>query len=267
MGRGNSATVYLAQDSRAGGNDSGWVALKALDPGWLGSDPEEAAQRFAQEVAIVRRLRHPDVVALHDQGVDKGRWWLAMDLAPGVSLDRYTDPRRLLPPSVVLGLGARVADALAHAHAQGVVHRDIKPSNVLVDLPQRSLKVTDFGTARLIDGYRTRTGLLLGSPAYLAPEMLAGEVGDARSDLYSLGVLLFQLLAGRLPHHSSSMGELLRLAVSQPAPSLRALRPETPATVSDAVAGLLAKRADDRPSSADATARQLLALRDAAQSA
>ena len=109
---------------------------------------------------------------------------------------------------------------------QGVVHRDIKPGNVMLDLAAGIVKLTDFGIAGLADMSRTRTGVVLGTPVYMAPEQLAGAGADARSDLYSLGVLLFQLLTGRLPHEHASLGELLRQVAREPAPDVRTLRPE-----------------------------------------
>lgn len=257
LGKGASATVYLAQDER----DARWVAIKVLTPGWepSGLDREEAHLRFAQEAAIVQRVQHPDIVAVLDTGEAAGQLWLAMELAPGCGLDRYAQPRLLLPAHGVLGIGARVASALAHAHAQGVIHRDIKPSNVLVDLAGQSVKVTDFGTARLLDGRRTRTGLMLGTPAYMAPELLAGEAADARSDLYSLGVMLFELLAGRRPHDSASMGELLRQIANEAPPDLQALCPALPRDVVDLVNSLLAKQASRRPADGQEVAAGLLA--------
>jgi len=255
LGKGASATVYLAQDER----DARRVAIKVLTPGWEpgGVDREEAHQRFAQEAAIFQRLQHPDIVAVLGTGEAAGQLWLAMELAPGRGLDHHAQPRLLLPAHVVLGIGARVASALAHAHAQGVVHRDIKPSNVLADLATNSVKVTDFGTARLLDGQRTRTGLMLGTPAYMAPELLLGDSADSRSDLYSLGVMLFELLAGRRPHESASMGELLRQIATEPPPDLRALRPVLPRGLVDLVNQLLAKQARQRPADGQAVAASL----------
>jgi eukaryotic-like serine/threonine-protein kinase len=152
----------------------------------------------------------------------------------------------LLPVSSVIAIGARVADALAHAHDHGVVHRDIKPANVMIDPAHDQVKVTDFGVARLLDASRTRTGLVLGSPSYMSPEQLAGRALDGRSDLYSLGVVLFQLLTARLPCAGSSMAELLAAVANQPALDARMLRPGLPDALADVVTILLEKRPELR---------------------
>jgi eukaryotic-like serine/threonine-protein kinase len=163
---------------------------------------------------------------------------------------------------VVLDLGARIASALHHAHGAGVVHRDVKPANVMVDWARGTLKLADFGLARLADAERTRTGLVLGSPAYMAPEQLAGETATPASDLYALGVVLFQLLAGRLPHDDTSLGELLRQVAGVPAPDLRTVRPDLPAPLALLVGALLAKRPAERPADAEAAAARLQAIRE-----
>lgn len=261
LGTGASATVYLAQDER----DASWVAVKVLSPGWApgGVDRTEAQLRFAQEAAIVQRMQHADIVAVLGSGETGGQLWLAMELAPGCGLDRYAQPRLLLPAHVVLGIGARVAAALAHAHAQGVIHRDVKPSNVLVDLAARSVRITDFGTARLLDGHRTQTGMLLGTPAYMAPELLAGETAGPGSDLYALGVMLFELLAGRRPHDSASMGDLLRRVANEAPPDLRSLQPALPAELAGLISELLAKQPGRRPADGRQVAAGLLACAQA----
>ncbi len=255
LGEGSSAQVYLAQDQRSGE----WVALKVLSTGSHpeSSDRTEFRHRFLQEAEVIMRLKHPDIVTLHEAGETGGSLWLAMELAPGCSLQRYAHPRRLLPAPVVLGIGIRVAHAMAHAHDQGVVHRDIKPSNVLVDLVSDGVKLTDFGTAHLPDSRRTGTELILGSPVYMAPELLASHPANAASDLYSLGVVLFELLTGALPHQSASLGELLRRVASEPAPDLRLLRPSWPGDLADLVARLLAKQPAARPASAAEAAADL----------
>ena len=258
IGRGSMGTVHLAVDRR----DGRPVALKAMS---LGSDVTDAElahlrQRFLGEVEAARRLSHPDIVNVYEAGETAESAWLAMELLRGCDLGRYTHMSRLLPEPLVLQLTERLARALAHAHAQGVVHRDIKPGNVMLDLPTGQLKLTDFGVAGLADMSRTRTGIVLGTPFYMAPEQLAGAGADARSDLYALGVLLFQLLTGRLPHEQSSLGELLRAVASEPAPDVRTLRPALAPDLAELVARTLHKQPAGRPADALALAQALSAL-------
>ncbi len=259
LGQGSVGAVYLAE----GAPGTPPVALKVFSQAELGDGDAagaEARDRFVAEARVLSGVTHPDIVAVLAAGEQLGRRWLAMELVPGVSLERYTRPARLLPEPVALAVAARVAGALAFAHRAGIVHRDVKPANVLVHWPSDTVKLADFGLARLADAERTRTGLVLGSPAYMAPELLAGAEPTPASDLYALGVTLFQLLSGRLPHDSASMGELLRQVASEPAPDLRTLRPELPGALAALVARLLAKRRADRPADGDALAAELRAL-------
>lgn len=258
LGRGSAGVVHLALDSRTRQP----LALKLLS---LGHDPtgsESAAlrERFIAEAATARRLSHPDIVCVYDAGEQRGQAWLAMELLSGCDLGRYTHMSRLLPEPLVLLLAERLARALAHAHGRGVTHRDIKPGNVMLDLPARSIKLTDFGIAALADASRTRTGVVLGTPLYMAPEQLAGAGADARSDIYSLGVLLFQLLSGRLPHEHASLGALLRAVARDAAPDLRCLRPQLSAPLAAVVAKALHKQPAQRHRSAAAFADELAAL-------
>lgn len=244
LGHGATAAVYLAVDPR----DDQPVALKLLPP---------HADVPGDEAGLAGRLAHPAIAALRGSGADAGWRWLAFEAAPGVPLERYTRAPRLLPPDEVARIGARVAEGLAHAHAAGVVHRDIKPANVIVDLPSGSVKITDFGVARCADAERTRTGVVLGSPAYLAPEQLAGTAATPAGDLYALGVTLFQLLTGRLPHEGLSMGELLRRIAQDDAPDVRTLQPGVPEALAGLVGRLTARRPAARPASAAEVAQAL----------
>jgi serine/threonine-protein kinase len=240
LGRGALGEVHLAVHTGTGLV----VALKTLlaQPGCSDAEAAEARARFLAEAATAQRLSHPAIVKVHASGDDAGVAWLAMELLRGCDLDRYTRAPRLLPEALVVRIGEQLARALAHAHAQGVVHRDIKPANVMFDLPRGTVKLTDFGIAGLADMSCTRTGVVLGTPLYMAPEQLAGAAADARGDQYSLGVLLFHLLSGRLPHEATSLGELLRQVARESAPSLLTLRPALPAPLAALVATALQKQ-------------------------
>jgi serine/threonine protein kinase len=259
IGRGAMGAVYLAVDPRTDAP----LALKtlALAQEFDEAEHDAARARFLQEAAAASRLQHPDIVTLYGAGEDRGIAYLAMEALAGADLSRYTRPSRLLPEPVVLRIVARVAEALAYAHRQGVVHRDVKPANVMVDLPAHQVKVTDFGIARCTDAARTRTGLIIGTPAYMAPEQLAGDAPDAASDLYALGVMLFQLLTGRLPYEGESMGRLLQAIAKQAPPALRELRPSLPPALEPLVRRLLAKNARERWRDGQEVAAALLDLR------
>ncbi len=250
LGSGSHGAVYLAEDLATGQV----VALKVVP---LPAGDSVASKQFLRQAATAQALKHPGIVALHAAGVHRTTGWLAMEPVPGSDLQRYTAPARLLPEPVVLRVGARLAEALAHAHALGVVHRDIKPANVLVHWPADIVKLADFGLARTADAQATRTGLLLGSPGYMAPEQLAGAVPDARTDFYALGVTLFQLLSGRLPFEGDSMGALLRQVATSAAPDLRQMHPRLPAPVAKLVARLLLREADRRAETAATLAQEL----------
>ena len=262
LGHGAGSVVYAAFDERT----NQWCAFKLLLP-MAGSDlavAAEARARLLREQAVTGGLQHPGIVRLLDSGDTGGIAWLKMELLPGADLTRYTRPARRLPVPVVATLGTRIAAALAHAHAAGVVHRDLKPANVMVDWASDRVVITDFGLARGADSEETRTGLVLGSPGYMAPELLAGRPPHAGSDLYALGVLLFQLLAARLPFEAAGLGALLHEVASVAAPDLRTLVPlphdALLAPLAALVAALLAKAPARRPTDAAAVVALLQAL-------
>lgn len=263
IGRGALGDVHLAVEPITGHQ----VALKLLRPGSdaNGEERAQARRRFLAEAETARQLNHPDIVKVLGSGDDAGTAWMAMELLGGCDLERYTRPARLLPEPVVLRLVERLARALAYAHGRGVVHRDVKPANIIVDWSSGRVTLTDFGIARAAGAESTRTGLVLGSPVYMAPEQLAGAPADARGDLYALGVVLFQLLAGRLPHESHSLGDLLRQVSHVPAPDLRTLRPELPPALAELVAALLAKTPAQRLRDAQTLADALAPLAAAAE--
>lgn len=253
IGQGATSSVYLAETP----DRAAAVALKVADLPSAESDAAAAGTAFLSAAEAARSLRHPDIVAIHAAGLLPRQAWLAMEPVPGTDLARYTQAARLLPERLVVRLATRLALALAHAHGRGIVHRDLKPANVLVHWPTDTVKLADFGLARSAGSEASRTGMLLGSPAYMAPELLAGAVPGAGSDLYALGVLLFELLSGRRPHDSASMGTLLREIATVDAPDLREQCPHVPPTLALAVRSLLARQPGARPRSAAAAAEAL----------
>ena len=244
LGRGAMATVYRATDERDGRR----VALKLLSLGddWPADRFDEARVRLSREAEAASRIQHPDIVDVFEAGEHGGQMYLSMEYVEGVSLDTHTYQGRLLPPRMACEMCARVAEALHFAHQRGVVHRDIKPANIVFDQEARRVRIMDFGVARLADSCTTRTGVVLGSPSYMAPEQLDARPVTGRSDLFSLGVTLFQLLTGSLPFRSDSMPGLMRRIALEAHPPLATIRPDLPAALGGVLDTALAKDPEDR---------------------
>jgi serine/threonine-protein kinase len=236
--------VYRARDPMINRE----VALKAI-PLASEFDAEElveARQNFFREAEMAGRLNHPHIVTIYDAGEDNGTAYIAMELLRGHPLIDHTAEAQLLPVAVVLELVARVADALHYAHQRQVVHRDIKPANVMYDAPSGQLKITDFGIARLTDAGRTRTGVVLGTPSFMSPEQLQGRTLTGQSDVFSLGVTLYQLLTARLPFRADSMPALMMKIAMEPHPRVRAMRPDLPEGIDALMDRALAKDLSER---------------------
>ena len=218
IGRGSMGVVYLGLDPLLGRQ----VAIKTMALGreFAGSELDEVRQRFFREAETAGRLQHRDIVTIYDVGEEQELAYIAMEFLKGQDLQRHTSADKLLPVPVILRIGVRVAEALAYAHTRGVVHRDVKPANVMLHLPTGAVKVTDFGIARVTDASRTRTGTVLGTPSFMSPEHLSGQRIDGRSDLYSLAVMLFQLLTGQLPFQADSMAKLMYRIANDVAPDV-----------------------------------------------
>ncbi|MBX3703840.1 MAG: serine/threonine protein kinase [Steroidobacteraceae bacterium] len=260
LGRGATATVYRAIDDRNGGT----VALKTLSlaDDWPDDLLDEAKLRLLREADAAGSLAHPDIVEIKEAGEHDGIVYLAMEYVEGVNLGMHATEGRLLPPRLVAEMCARVADALYFAHQRGIIHRDIKPANIVFDQRNRRVRVMDFGVARLVDSRATRTGVILGSPSYMAPEQLDARPVTAQSDLFSLGVTVFQLLTGMLPFRSDSIPGLMQKISGEPHPPLRVVRPDLPASLSAVIDRALEKDPELRYRSG---AEMAQALRDAAR--
>ncbi len=255
LGEGAMATVYLAQDSKIGRK----VAIKtvALAEEFDDAKLAEARQQFMREAESAGRLNHPNIIAIYDVGEDSDVSYLAMEYFDGVSLLKHAQPDDLLPASWVLELMARAADALDYAHRQGVVHRDIKPANLMYHATSDELKITDFGIARLTDTSRTKTGIILGTPSFMSPEQLMASGVTGQSDLYSLGVTLYQLLTGMAPFRADSIPKLMDKIMREDARPVTEIRTNLPKCVDSIIRTALAKNPEDRYSSGRAMAMSL----------
>ncbi|WP_077034117.1 serine/threonine-protein kinase [Pelomonas sp. KK5] len=258
LGRGSMGAVHLAEDTQTGQRVA--VKLLALQREFSADDLADVRQRFMREARAAGHLQHPDILQILDAGEAGEDAWIVMEYVDGQDLSHFTRSSTLLPAAEVLGLVIRLARALDYAHRQGVVHRDIKPANVMLDRPAGKLKVMDFGIARIADGSRTRTGLVLGTPSFMSPEQLAGLKVDGRSDLYSLGVMLFQMLTGKLPHQSESMARLMQKIATQPPPDVRHFRSDLPESLAMVLALALEKRPELRYANGEAMAQDLEAV-------
>jgi serine/threonine protein kinase len=186
---------------------------------------KDVKERFFREAETAGRLNHPNIVTIFDAGEEHDLAYIAMEFLKGKDLVPYTKSGNLMPLPKVMDVVARVADALSYAHQNSVVHRDIKPANIMYEPDSDSVKVTDFGIARITDSSRTKTGMVLGTPSYMSPEQLAGKKIDGRSDLFSLGVMLFQMASGKLPFEGDSMAQLMFKIANEPHPPIRELNP------------------------------------------
>lgn len=257
IGRGAMATVYLGRDPTI----NRLVAIKTLPLAeeFAEDDLATARNHFLREVESAGRLNHPNIIAIYDAGEDEHVAWLAMEYFEGKPLSHYAQLGRLLPPATVVELMARAAEALHYAHAQNVVHRDVKPANLLYDDVADTLKLVDFGIARLTDSSRTRTGIILGTPSYMSPEQLAASRVSGQSDLYSLGVTMYHLLAGAPPFQADTVPRLMERISQQPHRPLRDIRDDIPPCVDEILDRALAKNPSDRFPDGRAMARALRA--------
>jgi serine/threonine protein kinase len=247
IGRGGMGIVLEAFDSRLQRN----VALKVLDPEV--AHDETARQRFCREARAAASITHENVVAVHQvEHASEGELpYLVMQLIAGETLEQRLLREKRLPMKEVVRIALQIAQGLAAAHAQGLIHRDIKPGNILLEPPHDRVKLTDFGLARIADDVKlTRTGFVTGTPLYMAPEQALGEPGDARSDLFSLGAVLYEMCAGQPPFQGNSALAILKQITDIRHRPLRELNPEVPERFAEMVDELLAKKPQDRYQSA-----------------
>lgn len=244
LGKGAMGVVYLGKDPKIGRV----VAIKtmALSQEFEGDELVEVKERFFREAETAGRLTHPNIVTIYDAGEEHDLAYIAMEFLKGRDLAPYTKKDALLPVPQVMSIIARVAEALGYAHQQNVVHRDIKPANIMYEPESDTPKVTDFGIARVTDSSKTKTGMVLGTPSYMSPEQLSGKKVEGRSDLFSLGVTLYQMLSGSLPFQGESMAQLMFKIANDPHPDIRTVNPALPACVAAVINKALAKDPEQR---------------------
>jgi serine/threonine protein kinase len=263
LGRGGMSRVYLARDLK---HDRP-VALKVLHPDLAATLGPE---RFLREVHLTASLQHPHILPVHDSGEAGGHLWYTMPYVDGESLRERLNREKQLPLEDTLQIARNVLAALAYAHSRGVVHRDIKPENVLLEAGEAV--VADFGIARAISAaggeHLTQTGMAVGTPAYMSPEQAAGgNELDGRSDLYSVGCVLYEMLAGEAPYTGPTPQAILAKRVLEPVPHLRTLRESVPEALEQVVTKALAKTPADRFQTAAQFGRALAAAVSASTTA
>src|SRR5437763_12528572 len=241
LGSGGMADVFLAEDQQLGRK----VALKLLhrrfaeDPGFV--------ERFRREAQSAAGLQHPNVVSVYDRGAYDGTYYIAMEYLPGLSLKQLVRQEAPLEPLRAIDITIQILKAARFAHRHGVIHRDLKPHNVIVDDSDHA-KVTDFGIARAGASDMTETGSILGAPQYLSPEQAQGHAVSPSSDLYSIGVILYELLTGRIPFEAEAAVTIAIKHVSEAPIAPRTLNPAIPPELEQVVLWALNKSPADRPS-------------------
>ena len=255
LGRGAMGVIYQAHDPVIDRR----VAIKLVRADLLeGEEKDEYVERFRREAQAAARCAHPNIVAIYDFAMHEGNPFLAMELVDGVSLAVALRQHGRFAPQDAVAIMQQVLDALDSAHRIGVVHRDVKPANILLTAGNR-VKITDFGIARFDTSELTQHGAMIGTPSYMSPEQCMGEPVDARSDLFSAGVVLFEMLAGTRPFPGRTSTEIIYRLVNDQSPDLAATAPGVSPALASVVQRALAKRLEDRFNSAASMSEALRA--------
>ena len=258
LGQGGMGAVYLGLDERLGRK----LALKVMLPQYAAN--AAAKERFLREARAAAQITHDNVVTVYEADERDGLPYIAMQFLQGYPLDEFLKKKGNPSVPQILRIGRETAAGLAAAHRIGLVHRDIKPGNLWLEAPNGRVKVLDFGLARPVDAEAelTKSGAIVGTPAYMSPEQGRGQKVDGRTDLFSLGALLYRLCTGRLPFEGANvMAILTALATDEPRP-VREWNPNVPPALADLIHQLLAKKRADRPQTADEVADRVRAMRE-----
>lgn len=259
LGQGAMGVVYKATDPLI----DRVVAIKTINLGLAQEEKEEYEGRFYQEAKAAGRLSHPNIVTIYDVGKSGDVAYIAMEFLQGREIRDVLDEGQLLSVRQTLDIVSQVALGLAYAHEHGIVHRDVKPSNIMM-IRDGHVKITDFGIARMESAaVRTQTGMVLGSPKYMSPEQVMGKLIDQRSDIFSLGVMLYEMLTGKAPFLGENVNAIMYQTLNGVPPPPSTLNPAVPDMLNFIVAKALAKSLDDRYQNAKDLADDLRACRDA----
>lgn len=241
IGQSALSAVYRAYQSSL----ERWVAVKVLDPAYVGQD-ERFIARFRREARAIAALRHPNILIVYDCGEQNGLEYIAMEYVAGGALTKRLTGEPF-PWKQAVGLAIGIGQALAFAHSRGIIHRDVKPGNVLLPTEEWPL-LADFGLAKLqhLGGSGTNPGKPMGTPAYISPEQALGGEVDHRTDIYALGVMLFEMVTGQVPFQATKTFDMLLKHISEPPPSPRTLVPEIPEALEHIILRALAKEPDER---------------------
>jgi serine/threonine-protein kinase len=243
LGRGAMGVVYKGEDPKIHRT----VAIKTVKLSDFDEDIlDEMKERFFREAESAGLLTHPNIVTIYDAGEEHDLAYIAMEFLKGEDLEAYTKKDKLLPLRETLSIVSSVAEALDYAHSKGIVHRDIKPANIMRILETNEVKVTDFGIARITSSSKTKTGVILGTPSYMSPEQVAGKRVDGRSDIFSLGVVLFEMLTGQKPFIGEDMTSLMYKIAREEHPSIRKVNPRIPQVVEKIINMALTKDPEKR---------------------
>jgi CHASE2 domain-containing sensor protein/tRNA A-37 threonylcarbamoyl transferase component Bud32 len=254
LGRGAMGVVYKGEDPKIHRT----VAIKTVSLSDFDEDMlDEMKERFFREAESAGLLTHPNIVTIYDCGEEHDLAYIAMEFLDGEDLEGYTKEGNLPPLRETLSIVANVADALDYAHSRGIVHRDIKPANIMRLTESKDVKVTDFGIARITSSSKTKTGVILGTPSYMSPEQIAGKKVDGRSDIFSLGVVLFEMLCGKKPFSGDDMTSLMYQIAREPHASPRSINSKIPGVVEKIIDKALEKDPEKRYQKAGLMAEHL----------
>lgn len=258
LGQGAMGVVYKAKDPLIDRE----VAIKTINLSLAMDEREEFEARFYQEAKAAGRLSHPNIVTIYDVGRSGDIAYIAMECLYGRELRDILNDNKLLPIDQVLDIASQVAMGLSYAHEHGIVHRDVKPSNVMVGRDGH-VKITDFGIARMASAaVRTQTGMVLGSPKYMSPEQVMGKLTDQRSDIFSLGVMLYEMLTGQAPFHGENINAIMYQTLNTTPPSPSSLNAAVPEMLNFILAKALAKDLESRYQNARDLANDLRSCRE-----